>query len=111
MAYDDDSGSDWGKYESLAALLEQLAERGDRLTVAQLAELANKVHTVVRGRGGADVNVAELSQALREAGFAHVPIGLVDQVVEATANIPSGAEAADHISLATARHMFGRIQG
>ncbi|WP_422772321.1 hypothetical protein ACN28C_04500 [Plantactinospora sp. WMMC1484] len=112
MAYDDDDDrGKWGDDESLAALLQQLLGRGDRLTIPQLADLVNKVHAVVRGRGSVDVSVAELSQELRQAGFATVPIGLVEQVVEVAAQIPPDAQAADQISLTQARHILGRIQG
>lgn len=113
MAYDDDDRSNWDPYDyqSLAALLQQLLGRSDRLTIPQLTDLVNKVHGAAGGRGSGDVSVAELSQTLRDAGYADVSIGLIEQVVEATAQIPPDVEAADQISLSQARRIIGRIQG
>lgn len=110
MAYDDD-GSDWRDDEALRALLERLLSRSERLTIPQLADLVNKIHGVGRGRASHEVSIAELSQSLRQAGFANVPIGLVEQVVDAAVKIPPDGDAADRISLAEARQIISHVQG
>ncbi|TWH52614.1 hypothetical protein L612_002000000250 [Rhodococcus rhodochrous J38] len=106
MPYDDNTEDDWRDYDSLAALIERI--RGSqRMSITGLAELVNKVHRLGQGRGNSGVSVAEVSQALREAGLTNVPIGIVDEVLRVAAEVPLDADAADHITLAQARRIIG----
>jgi hypothetical protein len=112
MAYDDDDSKfDWRDYVTIANILEQYVTQPGRLTIPQLAELVNTVHALSRGRGSGDVSIAEVSEALHQAGFGNVPIGVVDQVVRAAAELPPDVEAADRITLAQARRIIGRREG